>query len=66
MQQIVVGEETDHPGPFERRQRLLHRASDRVVIRQDPRRVAGAQDAMRQRLGVIGEGADDERGRSRT
>ena len=61
MQQIVVEQNAHRAGPLERGQRGLDRAAERVVEREQPRRLAGPQNEVGQPFGSIGEGADDQR-----
>ena len=63
MQEVVIGENPDNSGPLQGRQRLLDRAPHGIVVRQNARRRPGPQDTVGQRLRVVGEGPDGERGR---
>ena len=61
VEHVVVEQNPHRAGPFERSKRRLNRAAQRVVEGQQPRRLPGAQDKVRQPFGPIGEGADDQR-----
>jgi hypothetical protein len=61
MEQVVVREQPDRASPFERGQRGLHRATVRVVERQQPGRLIGAKEQVRQPLGSIEEAANRQR-----
>ncbi len=63
VQEVVVGEDPDHSGPLQSRQRLLDRAPHGIVVRQNARRCPGPQDTVGQRLSMVGEGPDGERSR---
>ena len=60
VQQIVVLQDPHRTGPLERRERGLDRTAERVVERQQARRLAGAEHEVRQPFGPVGEGANDQ------
>ncbi len=60
VEQVVVGEDPDHPGPLERSEEGLGRAADGVVEGEQPRGLARAPDAMREGLSPVGERPDRE------
>src|SRR5438309_10976900 len=53
--QIVLGEDADGRGPLECGERLVQRAARGVVVGQQPRRLAGAQEKVRERIRPIVE-----------
>ena len=60
VQEIVVQQNADRAGPFEGREGGFHRTAERVVEGQHPRRLARAEDEVRQAFRPIGEGAHDQ------
>src|SRR5947208_1155568 len=60
--QVVLGEDADGGGPFERGERLVQWAAGSVLIREEPRRFAGAQEEVRERVRPVVEGAGLARG----
>ena len=55
MHQIFSGENTDLRGPLERREGLIERQADRVVVRDQARRFTGPLKEVRKRVGAIFE-----------
>ena len=53
MHEIFRGENADLGGPLERRERLVERQADRVVVRNQARRFTGTLKEMRERVGAI-------------
>src|SRR5213079_471185 len=53
MHEVFGGENADLSGPLERRERLIERQADRVVIGDQPRRFTSALKEVRQRVGAI-------------
>ena len=45
--QVVVEENADRAGPFERRERVLDRTTDRIIEGEQPRGLAGASHEVR-------------------
>src|SRR5229473_1433960 len=60
--QVVLGEDPDRRGPLDRGQRLVERAADRVVVREQARCLARAQEEMGEGVGAIFERARQTRG----
>lgn len=59
MNEIFGGENADLRGPLERRQRLIERQTDRIVVRNEARCLAGALKEMGERVGTIFKGAEN-------
>lgn len=60
--QVVLMENPNRRGPLERREGLIQRATDRVVVGHQTRRLARALKEVRERVGAVVERADDPRG----
>src|SRR5205085_2571151 len=59
--EILCGENAHLRGPLERRERLIERQTDRVVVGNEAGRLAGALKEMRERVGAIFKGAENAR-----
>jgi hypothetical protein len=59
MEEVVIEENSDGSGPFEGGERSFHRAAEGLIEGQEPRRLAGPENEVRQSLRTIAEGADD-------
>ena len=57
MNHVVFTQDADRDGPLKHGERLVERAADGVVVRDEPGRFASAQKEMRQRIRAIFERA---------
>jgi hypothetical protein len=55
--QVVLAEDPNRGRPFDHRQALIKWTPNRIVVGQQPRRGAGAEKEVRERIGTVFERA---------